>query len=42
MIDPVTLAVINNNMVNICREMGITMIRTASRRSSTRASISRA
>ena len=29
MIDPVTLAVINNNLVNICREMGITMIRTA-------------
>src|SRR3954453_16503083 len=29
MIDPVTLAVINNNLVNICREMGVTMIRTA-------------
>ncbi|MCY7301777.1 MAG: hydantoinase B/oxoprolinase family protein [Thermoleophilia bacterium] len=29
MIDPVTLAVVNNALVNICREMGITMIRTA-------------
>ena len=28
-IDPVTLTIINNNFVNICREMGITMIRTA-------------
>ncbi|MFN8188655.1 MAG: hydantoinase B/oxoprolinase family protein [Gaiellales bacterium] len=28
-IDPVTLAVLNNAFVNICREMGITMIRTA-------------
>jgi N-methylhydantoinase B len=27
--DPVTLTIINNNFVNICREMGITMIRTA-------------
>ena len=29
MIDPVTLAVINNNLVNICREMGIPMMNTA-------------
>ena len=29
MIDPVTLTIVNNNFVNICREMGITMIRTA-------------
>ncbi|MFQ5425498.1 MAG: hydantoinase B/oxoprolinase family protein [Gaiellales bacterium] len=28
-IDPVTLTIINNNFVNVCREMGITMIRTA-------------
>jgi N-methylhydantoinase B len=28
-IDPVTLTIINNSLVNICREMGITMIRTA-------------
>src|SRR3954467_1331559 len=28
-IDPVTLTILNNNFVNICREMGITMIRTA-------------
>lgn len=29
MIDPVTLTIVNNSFVNICREMGITMIRTA-------------
>ena len=29
MIDPVTLTIINNTFVNICREMGITMMRTA-------------
>ena len=29
MIDPVTLTIVNNSLVNICREMGITMIRTA-------------
>ena len=29
MIDPVTLTIISNSFVNICREMGITMIRTA-------------
>lgn len=28
-IDPVTLAIVNNAFVNICREMGITMMRTA-------------
>ena len=28
-IDPVLLGIINNNFVNICREMGITMTRTA-------------
>ncbi len=28
-IDPVTLTIINNSFVNICREMGITMMRTA-------------
>jgi N-methylhydantoinase B len=28
-IDPVQLAIINNSFVNICREMGITMTRTA-------------
>ena len=28
-IDPVQLAIINNGFVNICREMGITMMRTA-------------
>jgi N-methylhydantoinase B len=28
-IDPVLLTIINNNFVNICREMGITMTRTA-------------
>src|SRR5207244_739860 len=28
-IDPVTLTIINNNFVNVCREMGITMARTA-------------
>ncbi len=28
-IDPVTLTIINNNFVNICREMGTTMMRTA-------------
>jgi len=28
-IDPITLTIINNSLVNICREMGITMIRTA-------------
>ena len=27
--DPVTLTIINNSFVNICREMGITMMRTA-------------
>ena len=29
MIDPVTLTIISNSFVNICREMGITMMRTA-------------
>lgn len=29
MIDPVTLTIVNNSFVNICREMGITMMRTA-------------
>src|SRR3989304_1863257 len=28
-IDPVTLTILNNNFVNVCREMGITMARTA-------------
>ena len=28
-IDPVQLTIINNSFVNICREMGITMTRTA-------------
>ena len=28
-IDPVTLGIVNNGFVNVCREMGITMIRTA-------------
>jgi len=28
-IDPVTLTILNNAYVNVCREMGITMIRTA-------------
>ncbi len=28
-LDPVTLTIINNQFVNICREMGITMMRTA-------------
>ena len=28
-IDPVTLTILNNAFVNICREMGITMMRTA-------------
>lgn len=28
-IDPVTLTIVNNSFVNICREMGITMMRTA-------------
>ena len=28
-LDPVTLTIINNGFVNVCREMGITMIRTA-------------
>jgi N-methylhydantoinase B/oxoprolinase/acetone carboxylase alpha subunit len=28
-LDPVTLTVMNNSFVNICREMGVTMIRTA-------------
>ena len=28
-IDPVTLTILNNSFVNICREMGITMMRTA-------------
>ena len=27
--DPVTLTILNNAFVNICREMGITMMRTA-------------
>ena len=34
--------VINNAFVNVCREMGIAMMRTATRRSSTRGSTSRA
>ena len=29
MIDPVTLTLVSNSFVNICREMGITMMRTA-------------
>ena len=29
MIDPVTLTLVNNSFVNICREMGVTMMRTA-------------
>ena len=29
MIDPVTLTLVTNSFVNICREMGITMMRTA-------------
>ncbi len=29
MTDPVTLTVLNNSFVNVCREMGLTMIRTA-------------
>ena len=29
MTDPVTLTVLNNAFVNVCREMGLTMIRTA-------------
>ena len=28
-IDPVTLGIVNNGFVNVCREMGLTMIRTA-------------
>jgi N-methylhydantoinase B len=28
-IDPVTLTILNNSFVNVCREMGITMMRTA-------------
>ena len=27
--DPVTLTILNNAFVNICREMGVTMTRTA-------------